>query len=260
MGVADVDSLVAKGSALDRRASSNTSSVYTGISTFPMLPEMLSTDLTSLNPDVDRLAIVLDFAVKADGTLGTTDVYPALVRNKAKLAYDDLSAWLDGTGPVPPSVSPLAGLAEQLKLQDEAAQRLKALRHERGALELDTAEAHAVMKDGEVVDIELTQKSRSRQIIEDFMVSANGVMARFLESHKRSSIARIVRTPKRWSRIVELAGALGEKLPEEPNSLALNDFLNKRHAADPTHFADLSLAVVKLMGPGEYVLNSPAGR
>lgn len=260
VGVADVDALVSKGSALDVRAAANTCSIYTGVATFPMLPEVLSTNLTSLNQDVDRLAIVLEFVVKPDGALGTSSVYRAKVRNHAQLAYDELADFLEGKGPVPPRVSRLPALADQLKLQDEAAQRLRHLRHDHGALELETIEAHPVTKDGEVVSLEVTKKSHSRELIEDFMIAANGVMARYLEGKHRPGLARVVKTPKRWDRIVQLAGALGVKLPADPDPVALANFLTGQRAKDPLHFGDLSLSVVKLLGPGEYVVNSDAHR
>lgn len=257
VGVADVDVLVQKGSALDLRAGLNTTSVYTGVVVFPMLPERLSTDLTSLNQDADRFAVVMDFVVKADGSLGDSDVYRARVRNQAQLSYDELGAFLAGKAPAPERVTRHPGLEAQLRLQDTAAQRLRALREEHGALQFETAEVQTVAKDGQVVGLELTPKLRSRELIEDFMIAANGVMARFLEAHGRASIARVVRTPKRWSRIVELAAAVGEGLPDAPDSRALAAFLSRRRETDPAHFADLSLAVVKLLGPGEYDLHAP---
>ena len=255
VGVADVDSRVAAGSAIDAHAMQNTTSVYTGAKVFSMLPERLSTDLTSLDQDQDRLAIVIDMMVDADGAVTSGDVYRALVRNRAQLAYNSVSAWLEGKGAAPPRIAANPAIAKQVKLQHEVAQRLKALRHERGALDLETIEARPVTKDGRVVDLEVTRKGPAREMVEDFMIAANGAMARFLEMRGVSSIRRVVKSPERWQRIVALAAGLGETLPAEADSRALADFLARMRARDPDHFADLSLSVVKLMGPGEYELD-----
>jgi exoribonuclease-2 len=257
VGVADVDSLVTRGSAVDAHAAANTTSLYTGVRVFPMLPEALSTGLTSLNQDEDRLAIVIEMTLSREGAVESSDVYRALVRNRAKLAYDETAAWLDGTVPVPDHVARIAGLEAQLRHQDALAHQLKARRHEEGALDLETIEPNSVMKDGDVVSLKLTKKSRSRDLIEDFMVAANGAMARFLDAHGRSAIRRIVRKPKRWDRIVELAATYGAKLPALPEPRALSDFLAAQRQRDPKRFPDLSLAVVKLLGPGEYALEQP---
>jgi VacB/RNase II family 3'-5' exoribonuclease len=258
VGIADVDSLVPRGSALDARAAHNTASVYTGPTVFPMLPERLSCDLTSLNPGVDRLAVVMELVVRPDGTLVSSDVFRALVRNHAKLSYEGVGPWLEGRAALPPEVARVAGLEPQLRLQDEASRRLKRWRLQRGALEFETVEARPVVEGEKVVDVQLTLKSRSRELIEDLMVAANGAMSRCLDAYKRSAIARVVHTPRRWDRIVELARAAGTELPGTPDAVALADFLRARRAADPAHFAELSLAVVKLIGPGEYALE-PAG-
>jgi len=254
VGIADVDSYVPRDSATDRRAAHNTVSVYTGVVWFPMLPYELSTDLTSLNQGEDRLAIVIDMVVGDDGEVGEADVYRAIVHNRAKLAYPEVGLWIGGSGPAPRIAAQLPELEKQVRLQDEIAQKLRRLRHRRGALELETIEAQPVSKDGQLVDITLTHKSRARELIEDFMIAANGSMARFLESHDRSSISRIVRRPKRWDRIVELAAGFGDVLPAEPDPKSLSEFLDRRHAAAPEQFTDISLSVVKLLGPGEYVL------
>ena len=253
VGIADVDSVVRAGTPIDRHAAENTASVYTGVHVFAMLPEELSTDRTSLNEGAVREAIVIDYVVKASGELGPFDVYRARVKNQAKLAYDSVGAWLEGGAP-PPRVAQEQALQEQLRLQDEAAQRLRRRRYENGALDLETIEAHALTKNGQVVGLELTKKSRARELIEDFMIAANGVMARFLEAHRVSSIRRVVKSPERWLRIVELAKQHGATLPQEANSRALAKFLEDEHKEHPDSFADLSLAVVKLMGPGEYAL------
>jgi VacB/RNase II family 3'-5' exoribonuclease len=260
VGIADVDALVHEGSALDAYASTNTCTVYTGAKVFPMLPESLSTDHTSLGEGAERLAVVVEMDVDPGGTVVHADVYRAAVKNHAKLAYDGVGAWLEGTGRVPPKVGASRILQEQLRLQDAAAQALKKLRYERGALDLETIEARAVVKDGAVTGIELTKKSRARALIEDFMVAANGAMARFLDARHLSSVRRVVKAPERWQRIVVLAAECGEALPPEPSSRALSAFLDRRKEAAPDTFADLSLAVVKLMGPGEYALERAGQR
>ena len=254
IAVADVDADVPMGSPADQHAASETTSVYTGVRTFPMLPEALSTDLTSLNEGVDRLAIVIDMLVATDGAVTSHGIYRAVVRNQAQLAYNGVGAWLEG-GAAPPKVAASADLAAQLKLQDQAAQILLAARHKLGALTIDREETEAVVADGQVQGIETRQKNRASDLIENFMVAANGVMARTLSAAGVSSIRRVVRTPERWPRIVELAARYGETLPAEPDSGALNAFLQESKAADGVHYADLALAVVKLMGPGEYVLS-----
>jgi VacB/RNase II family 3'-5' exoribonuclease len=255
VGIADVDAFVPKNSPIDKHAAIETTSVYTGIRMFPMLPEELSTGATSLLEDADKLSIVTEYVVGADGNVTSSAVYRAIVRNKAQLTYRAVGAWLEGTAAPPPKVAASADLQAQLKLQDEAAQALRKRRYKQGALDIDTAEVHPVMLNDQVVDVETQAKNRATELIEDFMIAANGVVARMLE--KVSSLRRIVKTPERWDRIVQLAAGLGEKLPPDPDSKALNDFLVKRRAVDPDHFADLSLAVIKLIGPGEYVLERP---
>lgn len=252
IGIADVDSLVPKSTPIDEHAGRETTTVYTGVRNFPMLPEVLSTGVTSLLEEQDRMTVVTEFVVDAEGNLKSSDVYRALVRNKAQLQYNSVGAWLEGQAAAPSKVAASTELQQQLKLQDETAQRLKNQRFQHGALNLQTDELHPLVLNNEVVDIVKQQKNRATELIEDFMVAANGVVARLLENV--SSLRRIVRTPKRWDRIVELAATKGEKLPAQPDSKALNDFLLRRKAADPDHFADLSLSVIKLIGPGEYVL------
>jgi exoribonuclease-2 len=260
IAIADVDSDVPIGSPIDKHAASQTTSVYTGIRTFPMLPEQLSTDLTSLNQDADRLAVVVDFVVAPDGSVTSGGVYRALVRNRAQLTYNGVGPWLEGTSAAPPKVATSADLAAQLKLQDEAAQILFQERQREGALNIDRVEAEAIISDGQVAGINIRGKNRATELIENFMVAANGVMARTLLKAGVSSIRRVVKTPERWQRIVELAARYGDKLPPEPDSGALNRFLEKRKAADAVHYADVSLAVIKLMGPGEYVLSRPGDK
>ena len=256
VGIADVDSLVPQGTPLDLHAGTNCTSVYTGIDVFPMLPEKLSTDLTSLNEGEDRLAIAIETIVDEQGDVVSYDVYRAMVHNKAKLAYEAVGAFLDGEAP-PQKVADNRALAEQLTLQDEASRRLKAERARNGALELDTIEATPVAKDGRIVDLKIMHKNRARDLIEDFMIASNVAIAKFLESKGRSGIRRVVREPERWARIVELAGRYGATLPDDPDSIALAHFLIDRRKADPDRFPDLSLAIVKLMGPGIYALDLP---
>jgi VacB/RNase II family 3'-5' exoribonuclease len=222
-----------------------------------MLPEKLSTDLTSLNFDEDRLSIVVEMVIGADGSLQGSNIYRALVLNHAKLAYHSVASWLDGSGTVPEAVAGINGLDENLRLQDKAAQRMKNLRHIHGALSLETIEAKPLFDGDEIRDLEVERKNRATDIIEDFMIAANGVTARYLSSRKIPSIRRVVRTPKRWDRIVELAHEHGFKLPNDPDSKALDEFLLKQRADDPLRFPDLSLTVIKLMGSGEYVAEIP---
>jgi exoribonuclease-2 len=255
IGIADVDAFVPRDTSIDQHAERETTSVYTGVSIFPMLPNELSTGASSLLPDVDRPAVVTEFVVNAKAALNSSSIYRAIVRNKAQLTYNAIGAWLEGTAAAPPKVAASAELQAQLKLQDEVAQELRKLRYENGALNLDTAEVVPVLLNQQVMEVANVTKNRATDLIEDFMVAANGVVARFLE--KVSSLRRIVRTPAHWDDLVRLAAAQGEKLPPTPDSKALNDFLVKRKAADPDHFADLSLAVIKLVGPGEYILERP---
>ena len=259
IAIADVDSDVTIGSPIDQHASEETTSVYTGIRTFPMLPESLSTDITSLNEAADRLAVVIEMVVGGDGAISSTGIYRALVRNQAQLTYSAVGSWLEGSSAAPAKVAASAALQAQLKLQDEAAQSLLDERYRLGALNIDRVEAEAVITDGQVQGINAHKKNRASDLIENFMVAANGVMARKLTEAGVCSIRRVVRTPERWPRIVELAARYGESLPIQPDSGALNAFLQKRKAADAVHYADVSLAVVKLKGPGEYVLSRPDG-
>ncbi len=257
VAVADVDSLVKNGSAIDEHARHNTTSVYTAAEIFPMLPEKLSTNLTSLNFNEERLSIVVEMVIDADGSLQDSDIYRARVRNHAKLAYNSIAGWLEGSGILPEAVAAVNGLDENLRMQDRTAQGLKNFRHVHGALSLETIEAKPVFDGDEIRDLEVETKNRAKEIIEDFMIAANGVTARYLASKKSPSIRRVVRTPKRWDRIVEIAGEHGSKLPVNPNSKALEGFLTKEKAADPLRFPDLSLAVIKLLGAGEYIAELP---
>jgi len=254
VAIADVDEYVAKGSFCDRHASHNGTSVYTGVETFPMLPQRLSWDLSSLKQDEERLAVVIDFFVLPDGSIRFNDVYRAVVLNKAKLVYESVGDWLEGKGPIPEQVKTIEGLEEQLRLQEEASKRLHKFRTDNGALELETIEASPVVKENEVVDLVVKKKNQARMIIENFMIAANGTMVWFLGKKGSPMIQRIVRTPERWMKITQIASSLGESLPPEPDPRALSDFLSKRQSVDPDHFPDLSLTIVKLLGPGEYVL------
>jgi exoribonuclease-2 len=259
IGVADVETLVQLGSAADYHAAMNTTSVYTGVAVFPMLPDRLSCDLSSLNEGEDRLAVVVEFDVAADGAISNTSVYRALVHNKAKLVYDDIGAWLENKGPAPRAITASRELNEQVRMQDEAAQRLRRARSIAGALDFESVEARPVVVHGKVVDLAVTRRNRARDMIEDFMVAANRSVATYLIARGSASLRRVVREPKRWDRIVALAAEVGEALPETPDNVALSEFLARRRAADPDHFADLSLSVVKLLGPGIYVLERRLG-
>jgi len=255
VGIADVDAFVPKASAIDTHAAKETTTVYAGVRNFPMLPEDLSTGASSLLENGDKLGVVIEFVASSDGEVTSSTVYRALLRNKAQLMYNSVGAWLEGTGAAPPKVAASADLQAQLKLQDQVAQALMKQRYLHGALNIETSEVNPVVVNQQVIDIAQHQKNRATMLIEDFMIAANGVVARMLE--KVSSLRRIVKTPERWDRIVQLAAARGEQLPAQPDSKALNNFLLKRKAADPDRFADLSLAVIKLIGPGEYVLERP---
>jgi exoribonuclease-2 len=257
VAVADVDAIVKKGSPIDDHASQNTTSIYTAARIFPMLPEKLSTNLTSLNEHEERIAVVMDMVVASDGSVTKGEVYRARVHNKAQLAYNALGMWLEGKGEMPPKVKAVPGLADNIKIQDRLADKMRELRHENGALDLETIEARAVMKDGHVVDLQVEARNNAKNLIEDFMIAANGVSARFLAAKNFSSLRRIVRSPERWDRIEAIAANLGDKLPSDPDSKALEEFLVRRRKADPLRFPDLSLAIVKAMGAGEYVVEKP---
>ncbi len=259
VAIADVDSFIKKGSAIDEHARHNTTSVYTAAEIFPMLPERISTDLTSLNFKEDRVSIVIEMLVGNDGLVEESKIYRALVHNHAKLAYNSIAAWLDEAENIPGAVSSVLGLAENLRLQDKAAQNMKKLRHIHGALTLETIEAKPVFDGDQIRVLEIEEKNRAKELIEDFMIAANGVTARYLAASGFPSIRRVVRTPKRWERIVEIAREYNYELPADPDSKALENFLNKQKAADPLRFPDLSLVVIKLLGSGEYIAELPEG-
>jgi exoribonuclease-2 len=261
VAIADVEGLVHRGSALDAHAGTNTTSVYTPARIFAMLPPQLSTDLTSLNEGQDRVAVVVDMTIGGgDGVLAASDVYPAIVRNHAKLTYGGVGAWLEGSGPIPAAMGAVPGLDEQVRRQDRLAGQLRARRRQEGALDFDRTEVRPVLMDGKVAELRTEEPNRARDLIESFMVAANGVTARFLSSHNFPSLRRVVRSPDRWPRIVELAGQHGTALPAAPDAPALESFLRARRVAAPAEFGDLSLAIIKLLGRGEYVAEGPTGQ
>ncbi|MGB6485520.1 MAG: RNB domain-containing ribonuclease [Steroidobacteraceae bacterium] len=257
VAIADVDALVRRGLAIDGHARHNTASVYTAGHTFPMLPERLSTDLTSLRQGEERLAVVAEMVVDTDGRVVQADLYQALVLNRAKLAYRSVAAWLDGSAAPPPAISSVPGMDAQIRLQDGVAAAMRSQRHAHGALMLETIESHPVF-DGEALrDLLPDRKSRAHELIEDLMIAANGAVAEYLERRGLPSIRRVLRVPKRWDRILALAADAGEQLPSVPDAAALNTFLARRRQVDPERFPDLSLSVVKLLGSGEYVADRP---
>ncbi|MBA3874279.1 MAG: RNB domain-containing ribonuclease [Anaerolineae bacterium] len=257
VAVADVDSLVKKGSTIDDHANHNTTSVYTAAEIFPMLPEKLSTDLTSLNFNEDRPVIIIEMVISADGSSQSSDVYRAVVLNHAKLAYNSVAAWLDGKGAMPEAIAKVKGLDENIRIQDKIAQGMKHFRHSNGALTLETIQAKSVFEGDQVSKLEIEEKNRAKALIEEFMIAANSVTTLYLSAKNFPAIRRVVRTPERWGRIVEIATEHGGKLPIDPDSKALEDFLTKAKAADPLRFPDLSLAIIKLLGAGEYVAEFP---
>ncbi len=257
VAVADVDETVKKGSAIDSHSRHNTTSVYTAAEIFSMLPEKLSTDLTSLKEGEDRLAIVIEMVIDEDGMLLGSDLYRAIVRNHAKLAYNSVAAWLENHGPMPGPIAAVPSLDEQIRIQDRVAQRLRKVRHQRGALSLETIEGRPVFHGDQLTDLQVEQSNRAKELIEDLMVAANGVTANYMAARGLPSLRRVLREPERWQRICELASGLGEHLPFEPDAAALEEFLAKRKKADPVRFPDLSLSVIKLIGNGEYVADLP---
>ena len=257
VAIADVDALVKKGTPIDDHARTNTTSVYTSARIFPMLPNKLCTDLTSLNPDEDRMAVVTEMVFRADTSLAGATIYRAKVRNQAKLAYDAVSAWIDGEGALPEAAAAVKGMEAQLRTQDALAQKLRKRRRTEGSLEFETFQPRAQFEGEAVVDIQQQVQNRARQLIEEVMIATNGCTARYLASRGGASLRRVVRSPERWLRIVGVAAEYGHTLPSEPDSKALENFLAKRHQADPLRFPDLSLIIVKLMGRGEYVVEVP---
>lgn len=257
VAVADVDALLKQNSALDKHAKHNTSTVYTAARIFPMIPEKLSTDFTSLSVHEDRFAIVVELLIATTGSVKSFSIYRAWVRNQAKLSYQSLADWLDGKAPMPAPIATVKGLEANLRLQDKVAQKMKVLRHEHGALEFETIHASPIFESGELKDLRQDRSNRAKDIVADFMIAANGAVALFLSSKNFPSLRRVVSTPKRWDRIMELAAEKGFKLQQEPDAKALNQFLMKEKAADPLRFPDLSLSVIKLLGGGEYAIELP---
>jgi exoribonuclease-2 len=257
VGIADVDAFVQAGTPIDVHAAIETTTVYTGVRNFPMLPEALSTGASSLLEGADKLCLVIETLIGADGAVTGGDVYRAVARNKAQLTYRAVGAWLESRGPAPPKIAGSPDLQAQLKLQSSVAQALRRERFRHGALDIDTIETQPVMLNEQVIDLVRQDTNDATELIEDFMIASNGAVARLFEARRVPSIRRIVRSPKRWDRIVELAATLGTRLPAAPDSKALNEFLAARRAADPDRFPDLSLSIIKLMGPGEYVLERP---
>ena len=257
IAIADVDAVVKKQSAIDLHAQQNTSSVYTAPELFSMLPEKLSTDITSLNFESDRMAVVVAIEIADDGSVLNSTFYRALVRNKARLSYSSVAAWLDGKGSIPAEIAAVKGMEKNLRLQESTATKMRLLRHMHGALVLDTIEAKPVFSGNTLMDIVPDARNRAKEIIEDFMIAANSVTAKYLTSKNYVSIRRVVSSPKRWDRIVSLAAKLGTVLPAQPNSIALENFLVSSQKADPLRFPDLSLSVIKLLGSGEYVVQLP---
>lgn len=257
VGIADVDSIVKKDTPIDRHAAKNTVTVYTESKIFPMMPEELSTGLTSLNEGEDRQAIICDMIVKENGDVPESTFYRATVNNSAKLAYEDIGPWLDNKAEIPAKVAGSKGLSEQIELQHEAAARLQAYRTRKGSLEFESIESAAVVEDGRIKGITSVVSNAARKLIENFMVAANVEMAEFLENQGALSIRRVVKTPERWDGITRIASEFGETLPDQPDQPALAAFLAKRRAADPDHFPDLSLSIIKLIGSGEYVVQRP---
>ena len=257
VAVADVDALVKRNSAIDEHARFNTTSVYTAARIFSMLPERLSTDLSSLNPGQERLAIVTTMDIAADASLTHASVQRARVHSKAKLAYDALAAWIEDGVALPSAAAAVSGLEQQLRMQDEVAQRLRARRRADGALEFETMQPRAVYEGERVVAIRQQAQNRARQLIEELMIATNRATAQFLAEHGAASLRRVVRSPERWALIVAEARKYGEALPDAPDPRALELFLARRRKADPLRFPDLSLVIVKLMGAGEYVVEQP---
>jgi exoribonuclease-2 len=254
VAVAEVDEAVPIDSPIDQHASEQTTTIYTGVMNFSMLPDALSTDLTSLVETGDRAAVVVEMVVANDGSIHSPAIYRALIRNHAQLTYNGVGPWLEGKAAAPQKVGASAELQAQLKLQDQAAQILCDARHQKGALDFDRVEAEAIVSDGQVGELTARKRNRASQLIEDFMIAANETMAQTLGQAGVPSLRRVVKTPERWPRIVALVDQYGYKLPAEPDAAALNGFLRKMHETDAVHYADISLAVIKLMGPGEYVL------
>ncbi|MBS1769767.1 MAG: RNB domain-containing ribonuclease [Acidobacteria bacterium] len=257
VGIADVAAYVAKDSPIDRYAEQNTVTVYTETRIFPMLPEELSTDITSLVEGADRIAVVAEMIVKENGDVPESNFFRAMVRNHAKLDYESVGDWLEGNGETPQRIAEIGGLEAQIKLQNEAAVRLGDYRARKGALDFESIESSAVVEDGEVKEIRAVRPNAARKLIENFMIATNVEMAEFLERKNVASLRRVVEAPERWDGIVRIAAEYGETLPSEPDLPAFSAFLARRKAADPERFPDLSLSLIKLIGAGRCVVQRP---
>lgn len=263
VAIADVDALVKKDTPIDVHARINTTSVYTPAKIFTMLPEKLSTNLTSLNENEERVTMVVKFQINQTGDILNSSIFQALVHNYAKLTYDAIGGWLEGRNPISDNAKKVPGLENALKTQHEAAQILRKRRHEAGSLTLESSEAEVKVTNNNQIVIQLSRHNFAHQLIEEFMIATNRIMAQRFNEAKISSLRRVVRIPKYWDRIVEIANGFGEDLPQNPDSKALDAFLIKRQKADPVSFPDLSLTVIKLLGRGEYIVEndkeSPVG-
>jgi exoribonuclease-2 len=257
VAIADVDALVRPGGAVDAHAGANTTSVYTAAGVFPMLPEVLSTDRTSLHEGQERLAVVVDLLVQPDGSVQQSHLYRAAVLNRAKLTYDRVSQWLDGDAAAAPQLASVPGLEQQLRVHDAVATQLRQWRQRRGALNVTTISARPVFEGERLADLRPDEKNRAKDLIADLMIAANGATARFLAEQGFPSLRRFLQSPRRWDRIEALAAGFGVMLPAEPDPVALDHFLTHQRQADPAGFADLSLRIVKMLGPGTYAAAAP---
>lgn len=257
VAIADVDSLVKKGSFVDNHGKHNTTSVYTPSINFPMLPNKLSTNLTSLNPNVKRESIVVEMEVLKDGQCLTRGIYPALVVNHAKLAYPSVTAKLEGTGALPSPFNDNEKVIEQIQKHHLLSKKLILTREKEGTLNFADMEVKAVMKGGIPVDLIPKKRGAADLIIENFMIAANIAVTKFLTKNHLTTIRRVVKTPKRWDKIVEVARERGASLPLTPNNKALQVFLEESKINDPSRFPDLSLTIIKLIGRGEYMAILP---
>ena len=266
IAIADIASFVERGSALDRAAQHNTTSIYTGVRTFPMFPDKLSTNLTSLLEGGKRLAVVTEMLIASDGGMVESAVYRAVVRNQSQLTYNAVAAWLENdpgdgsavTARMLAKIRSNSALQEQLRQQHELAQVLRERRLEAGALTFETIELRPEATDGGW-ELKAAKHNAATHLIEDFMIAANQASVAFLQSKGFPTLRRVVRTPKNWPQIVRLAAQHGASLPAEPEARPLEDFLTVQRQKDPDHFPDLSLAIIKLLGRGEYTVASPGG-
>ena len=260
VAVADVDAIVKKGLPIDVRAAHNTTSVYTPTLIFPMLPLKLSNDLTSLNENSDRCAIVVEMEVSEEGRFELIGIHPALVRNRAKLTYHNVAGCLEKGICLGHLIPSLPGLRKQLALQNKIAERIQDFRNAQGALEFGISEVEPIVVDGIPVGLQERVQNKAHKLIENYMIAANVCVTEFLHKQNLPTLRRVVRTPKRWDRIVSLAKLLGVTLPPKPDPKALRAFLLRQKEKEPLSFPELSLAIIKLIGRGEYVLSSSRGK